>query len=345
MTRPEQNTPDNTPDPMRDLLRDAVTDVEPSEALSAIRARTARPAPAARRRWGLVVAGAAVATAAVVGAVVVATGTFTDRDTDDPGPAASQSISGTTQDEVAAPVYFVGETPRGPRLFREFHPVVLGQDTLLTASVREAVQGDPFDPDYASPWPDGTTLRAASYDAGVITVDLSSEGDSLRDRPGDLTPAQARMALEQVIFTAQGAVKDGRKPVRLLVDGAQTDQVLGEPAGEELSNGKVLSTLSLVNVTAPREGVEVSDSFTATGVANSFEGNVPWQLLRDGKVVREGFATTEGTYGNQLWPWQTEVDLAGLEPGRYVFVASTDDPSGGAEGSGPDQDSRTVIVR
>ena len=47
---------------------------------------------------------------------------------------------------------------------------------------------------------------------------------------------------------------------------------------------------------------------------------------------------------DKLYPWETEVDVSDLEPGTYTFVALTDDPSGGAEGGGPTEDSKTIVV-
>ena len=47
---------------------------------------------------------------------------------------------------------------------------------------------------------------------------------------------------------------------------------------------------------------------------------------------------------DKLYPWETEVDVSGLEPGAYEFVALTDDPSGGAEGAGPTEDSKSITV-
>ena len=103
------------------------------------------------------------------------------------------------------------------------------------------------------------------------------------------------------------------------------------------------TVVNQVIINDPVEGLEVTGTFTARGAANSFEANVPWEL-RDGEtVVRQGFATATGA-GDRLHPWETEVDLSGLAPGDYTFVASTDDPSGG-EGAGPYSDTRTITVR
>jgi hypothetical protein len=77
------------------------------------------------------------------------------------------------------------------------------------------------------------------------------------------------------------------------------------------------------------EGATVSDSFEASGKANSPEANVPWEV-RDttGETVLEGAATAEG-WVDKLYPWKTTVDVSELEPGTYLFIARTDDTSDG----------------
>ncbi len=59
-------------------------------------------------------------------------------------------------------------------------------------------------------------------------------------------------------------------------------------------------------------------------------------------MVKKGYATAEG-WMDKLYPFETEVDISGLAPGTYTFVALTDDESGG-EGGGPTQDSKTITV-
>ncbi len=105
-----------------------------------------------------------------------------------------------------------------------------------------------------------------------------------------------------------------------------------------------LDVLAHVNLTTPEDGATVSGSFTAEGRASSFEATVPWEI-RDsgGRVVQRGFTTAEG-WIDKLYPFTAEVDVSGLAPGTYVFAALTDDPSGGAEGNGPTEDTKTIVV-
>lgn len=363
MNRPENH------DPLRELLSDAVSDVEPDDALVSIRNRTRQRTSSSRRPWLLGAGGAVVATAATITAIAFV-GNLGNDHSAGPGPATSPSgqvslPSGTSEPtggpddsettapngggkDFAVPVYYLGDGPRGTRLFREFHS--LSEDDGfddLTGALHEALSIQPSDPDYRNPWPAGTALGNATYDGEVITVDLSTGATDLNGRPAGLAKDDAAMAVEQLIYTAQAGAADGRKPVQFLVDGSHTDTLLGVPAAEPLANAEVDKTLSLMNITAPREGVEVSGVFTATGVNNGPEAWVGWQLLdADGKVVDDGFGTADGWMDpNRLFPWRVEVDLSDVAPGTYTFRAYNDDPSGGAEGHGPDADTRTVIVK
>ena len=44
-------------------------------------------------------------------------------------------------------------------------------------------------------------------------------------------------------------------------------------------------------------------------------------------------------------PGRPSIDISSLEPGDYTFVARTDDPSGGAEGAGPHEDTKDFTIR
>lgn len=245
--------------------------------------------------------------------------------------------------ELAIPVYFPGDTPRGLRLYREFR-LVETADPLSTA-VDLAVSSTPLDPDYTALWPEGVSATA-SYDADVLTVDLADSPAALRDRPSGMSQEESAMAIEQVIFTAQAVLGEGRVPVQLLLDGQRTDQVLGQPVSEPLANGPILDTLSHVNLTTPAQGATVTDSLSVSGVANSFEANVivTLQRLQGTEVVFEEGVMAEGWMGEKLFPFEQTFDISGVEPGSYVLTAMTDDPSGGEEGFGPFSDTKLITI-
>jgi hypothetical protein len=254
-----------------------------------------------------------------------------------PGPAddpSGSSPSGGTTDTVAVPLSFVGDTPQGPRLFREFQQVEADNpvDEALAILAGDAAN----DPDYSSLLT-GATLASGTTDEDM-TIQVSGD---VGNRPSGMTSKDARLAVQQIVFTVQGILQD-RIPISFVgPDGASTTLFgLSSPDG---GFGQDQDVLALVNVTQPEQDSQPGDTFTASGVANSFEATVPWQVLdADGKKVLEGFATADGS-GDKLYPWQSEVDASGLAPGTYTFVAMTDDASGG-EGGGPTEDTKTFTI-
>jgi hypothetical protein len=344
------------------LLSDAVSDVEPQDVLAEIRTRTKVTPMSARRPWLYAVGGAVVATAATVAAVAALGGT-PENTAQDHGPAASQSPTeepAPTEDseptssdpsqspseppgstaEFTLPSYFVRDTPQGLRITREFSTIAGDVDPERDA-VRIAVLGRALDPDYRTLWPEGSEVGAVSVSGSTITVDLLGD---VHARPGGMSQEEADLALQQVVYSAQAIVGQGRLPVQLTLNGAPTDQILGVPASEPLSNAPENDTLALVSVSSLSEGETVNDRFVVSGVANSFEATVPWEVRQGDKVVARGFATADG-WMDKLYPWTTQVNVSKLAPGTYTFVAMTDDPSGGAEGAGPTEDTKTIVVK
>jgi len=349
------------------LLSDAVSDVEPQDALAEIRNRTKATTMSSRRPWLFAVGGAVVATAATVAAVAALGGgpqpTAQDPEpatsqtpTEEPAPSESVEPTEPTESptetaespseppesaaEFTLPSYFVRDTPQGLRLTREFSTVVGDVDPERDA-VRTAVLGRTLDPDYRTLWPDGSEVGAVSASGGTITVDLLGD---LHDRPGSMSQEEAQLAVQQVVYSAQAIVGQGRLPVQLTLNGDAADQVLGVPASEPFSNAPENDVLALVSISSLSEGETVRDRFVVSGIANSFEATVPWEVRQGDRVVAKGFATAEG-WMDKLYPWTTQVNVSKLAPGTYTFAAMTDDPSGGAEGAGPTEDTKTIVVK
>ena len=252
----------------------------------------------------------------------------------DPATTDDGGQAGTT----TVPVYFVSDTPRGPALFREFRQVP--DDNPLEEAAALVTAGDTVDPDYSTLYPAGEPPAVEySADAGAFVVELADEGWS-EPAPG-MSRAEARLAVQQLVYTLQG-VQQERAPVVVQHEGSAVP-LFGVDTADGVEQADPLSVLGLVNVTTPEQGATVSGTFTAEGVASSFEGTVPWEVRQGDSVVKEGFATASG-WMDKLYPWQTEIDVSDLEPGEYTFVARTDDPSGG-EGFGPTEDTKTFTVR
>lgn len=346
---------------LRELLDDAVSGVEPRNVLDQIRNRTKEQPMSNRRPWIWGVGGAVVATAATV-ALIAAVGTpegdQADDDPANPSDSVSQSVDPSTDvtpDETGAPepstdeqpapgktyavgVYYLGDTPSGSALYREFHRV--RDESALLGALREATVVEPKDPDYRTPWLGVMTIASAEVDGDVIRIGLSDTAP----RPARMTDREAELAIQQLIYTAQAAVQQ-RLPVQFELSGNPVAETLGVPTSEPLAQSKELDVLSMVSLTSPIEGQVVTDGrLKFDGRASSFEATVPWELRQGDKVVKWGFVTAEG-WMDKLYPFQGQASFPNLAPGRYTFVAMTDDPSGGAEGNGPSEDTRTIVVK
>ncbi len=236
---------------------------------------------------------------------------------------------------MAAPVYFVGDSPTGPRLYREFRQVE--SDNPLMEGAALLVAGDTLDPDYYSLLP-ALDIAAIEATDGAIVVTLGSDSPT-SDKA--TSPKQAKIAVQSLVYTLQG-IAQTRDPVRV-VQGDQPVTLLGQPTDTGVSAADQLDVLSLVNVTTPASDASVTGTVTASGVASAFEATVIWQVRdADGAVVLDGFATAEG-FIDKLYPWETDIDLSSLATGDYTFAALTDDPSAG-EGPGPYEDTKSITV-
>jgi hypothetical protein len=339
-------------DRLRALLDDAVSDVEPTPALSAIRNRT-KVTPMNRHRTWLVAAAAAVAVSAATVTTVVLTGDDGGRpdragpaSTTDPTPDESPSAGDDTASpgpepsdapkvEQAVPVYYVGETPAGPRLFREFHRMTLPEDpaAIAKAALMEAVADTAADPDYRSAWAAlDVTVGTVAMSGDTVTVDLAGD---LHDRPAGTSEAEAEIAVQQLVHTVQAAY-ERRVPVQLVLEGARTDTVLGVPVAEPLTAGDPMQVQAPVWIIEPQEG-SAGNGFDVEGRGAFFEANVSWQLLDGNRVVDEGFTTAEECC--TLSPYSFRLDAPA--PGDYTLRVYDADMSGG-EGNGEAEDTKQL---
>jgi hypothetical protein len=356
---------------VRDALHDTVDDLEPVSGLSAIRSRLQEDAMNTRpSRTALLALGGADAVAVVVTGVVLVTqdtdpggssappaasttpdvtGTASPSATtgsasasSSPSGAASPSDSSAPMTTRTLPVYYVGTTPVGPRLYREFRRVQVKGGEELAAALRQAVQAPPLDPDYRTPWPVGTRVEsvadARSSSDGTISVSLAG---NLHDRPAGMSRAVAEMAVQQLVYTAQ-AVAQSRTPVQLLLGGARTDQLLGVPVSEPLANGDEMSTTGTVWITSPQDGDTVrSGDVVVTGRGAFFEATVVWQLLQGDQVVANGSAMARECCKRSPFDF-TIPDVA---PGDYTLRVYDEDMSGGEGGRPEAQDTKRITVR
>ena len=315
-------TRDNVEDQLASLIRDSVADVEPSERLGELRALTASTGPS--RRWWIAAGGAALATAAAVTAIALVLNGPSPTATPGPSntPSRSAAEGSPTGPVSAVPAYFVGDTPRGPRLYREFQPVVSPTPGLAGL---ELLESGPNDSDYRSLWPAGSFESVSDPEAGLVHVTL-----------GEAAPADpSALALQQAVYTVSAGFQE---PLALVFH-------RGSDVSDEVPAAPQLEVLSLVSLSDPTEGQIVGDTLFVRGVANSNEANVLWTIEGSGAGMGSNF-TAAGWMGEQLFQFSGEIDVSSLDPGTYTLIVETDDPSGGAEGGpGVFSDTRTFVLK
>ncbi len=267
----------------------------------------------------------------------------TDRSDRTPKEADAESPASPTESATAAvaartvPVYFVGDTQRaGTRLYREFQRV---DGDPLVAAAGLLTAGSALDPDYRTLFPGGD-FADVRYADGRLVVTVAD--DSWHTRPPGMSKREARLAVQELVYTLQG-VQQERAQVVALDQGGSPVPLFGFTT---LRQAPPLNVLSHLSLTSPEEGSVVNNgTLEVSGVGNSFEANVGWEIRQGKRVVRNGFATMAGWMEPKLFPFETTVDVADLPPGDYTLWATTDDPTGGTEGIGAMTDDKSFTIR
>lgn len=355
MTDPTRDPRGRPDDDLRALLAHAVDDVEPTPALDQIRDRTKATPMSDKRPWLYGFLGAAVATAATVVAVTVlsndettpvAGSGETPSATAEPSESAeiTEGTPSATPTEPAAtetvPVYYVGRTPAGDGLYREFVAFPI-PDGPVAAAVEAALGTPPSDDDYSSPWTDlpyDINLTAAVVDDDGITLELTADAP-WEDRPSDLSAEEADRAVAQLVWTATAAAQEN-VPVTFEVNGSEAGRLVGVDVAGGERRGDAMSVLAPVWVTSPQDGDTVGSTFAVEGQGAFFEATVSWQLLdSSGEVVEEGFTTAEECC--VMSPYRFQVK--GVDPGDYTLRVYQADTSG-EPGAVETEDTKRVTV-
>ena len=207
--------------------------------------------------------------------------------------------------------YWVADTSRGFRLYREFVRLEITPDPIMT-SLKSLVAGAPMDSDYTSLWPKETKINSVVVLGDKATVDLTlgkmnvgSEAESL--------------AIAQIVWTATAA-QTSVKQIAFTVDGKTVESIAGHvDATKPFRRGLTYEVLAPVWITSPSEGAQVSAvGFKLTGMASTFEANVAWKVFQNGKLVQQG-STTAAEAAPAWKPWS--VAIKDLQPSKYMFIA------------------------
>jgi Immunoglobulin-like domain of bacterial spore germination len=310
-----------------------------------------------RRRW--LIPAAAAASVALIGAAVwgvsstggsqqatpAATTTTAPRQAPTAAPPAvtpspsapSGSPSATSNGKVAGattqatlPAYFVGANmPTGSTfgLYREFVrtavPAGATKAQKASAAVTVALSAAPFSTatPFLKPWA-GTSVTNVTVTPSRITITLSGPG-----APG-FTAAQTRLAVQQLVWTAQAAVGQGNIPVSFVVANGAAKLFGTYPTAQSYNRPAAAlqyEVLAPIWITSPvQDQVFVADLFSdprqkrmkASGQSCAFEGTTQWQLKRGGTTVKSGFTTaSSGCPTRGTW----QVELGTIPVGSYIF--------------------------
>ena len=244
-----------------------------------------------------------------------------------PTPDVSPTLSFQT---VAQ--YWVADTARGLRLFREFVRINPTPD-VMTAALRHLVSQKPIDSDYVSLWPKETTINSVIIQGDSAIIDLTfpklnvgSEAESL--------------AIAQLVWSATAANPTVKK-ISLTVDGKKVESLAGHvDATKAFTRDLTYKVLAPIWITSPTEDQSVAAAgFTLSGMASTFEANVAWKVIKNGVVIKQG--STTALEAAPAWkPWS--VAIPGLTPGRYQFLAVE---YSAKDGSLVAQDSKNIVLK
>ncbi len=336
---------------LRALFHDAVSEVEPRDGLAEVRRRTRARRTSTSRRLLPVLLGAGAVGATVVAATFVVNGLGGD-DPDGRPPVANSSTPDPSADAItsAAGIYFISETPTGPRLFREFQAVGLTPDPeqkALLALQRLTADAGPRDPDYVTLWP-ADSFSAVTVEEDRIVVELGTEATLL---PPDTT-IPGLYGVQQAVYTAEAALGT-TLPVAFQWEGEPAREVLGFKVNAQVDRDTSFTLVAPVNITDPAEQLAIEDgTFAANGTMATYVRDVDWTLLLDGEVVEEGGTApvditgpdARATLGAPGWETE-EIDVSHLAPGNYEFVVSVIDTGQTSDQPEEFTDTRTISIR
>ncbi len=249
-----------------------------------------------------------------------------------PSPAATPKAStagATTQ--VALPAYFVGAiNTTGDQfgLYREFVqtavPTAATPAQTAKAAVAVAMNAAPLakvEP-YLQPW-SGTAVTNVTVTPSLITITLSGPGAT------GFSAAQTKLAVQELVWTAQAALGHGTVPVKFVVANGPpmlfgtypTAQTYNRPAPDLQYQvlAPIWITSPVRNQVFPASGLSYPRHATvvATGQSCAFEGTTQWQLKQNGTALRSGVATaSSGCPTRGTW----QVGLGALTAGNYTFA-------------------------
>lgn len=277
-------------------VREYGHNVEPADRLGAIRRATAERPARSWQPWVLA-GGAAVVAASVVMGTLLLTG---PSETKDAPVAATASTTVYKVEQVGENFWLLPERVDAADSGDEVADAV-------GALIADTDAGQADDRWIGCSW---GHLDAVVVAADMVTVTLAGS-----QAPCEVDPGAEEAQFQQLAWTVREAVGTDL-PVVLARDGEPiTPQpIVADPAA-----------LSPVLIDEPADGSTVTSPVALRGTSDTFEANVPWQVLQDDEIVANG-STMGGSYGERR-PWRDTVELP---PGEYMLRVWEDSAQDGS---------------
>jgi hypothetical protein len=227
-----------------------------------------------------------------------------------PTPSATTTTSVAQSHEVM--IFFVGDTPQGFRLFPEVQTIKVAGE-LSQSVMRSLISGElkPKDPDYVNLWRSGSKLNTLTVNGGLATIDLSL-GKLNVGSEGEMR------AIDQLVWTIT-EIDHSIMGVKFTVDGRTVESFAGHvDTRGTFKREPSYEVLSPVSIISPVQAALLKNPIVVAGEACTFEANVAWELLKDGKSIDKGSTLAQIACPDRS-PWK--LALPRLDNGSYTIIA------------------------
>lgn len=207
------------------------------------------------------------------------------KESQQPSPVALPS-------DLKVPLYWVGDAGDSSYLYREYRDYEV-QDSassgdVVSTAIAMLTRNHPRDDDYHTLGKPVSRVGSSMSADGTLTIDVSSD---MFDPT--VSPGQAQMGLQQLIYTATAAAAVGgisdvgpETKVVILVDGKRGykfgDQVLGRPMSRDKAAAAPLWIID------PGQDTKTKSNISVKMVASNIASKVHWDIKTNNDIVASG---------------------------------------------------------
>lgn len=310
------------------VLRSEAERVTPEPALHRILARAHEAdTPKSTRRRGhgwLPIIGGVVATAGLVAAAILIFGPGQEKQPTPP-PAKTCAVQVQAGCPVDLAVYL---TRTDLTTLASVGITVKSSGDVGIDAVQALLQAKSSDT-LVNPWngwdtipPDSgpiAEVTEVTHADAVIKIDFDRPPTTNMTNLQGEDPRIGKVLIQQLVLTAQSALGT-QDPVEIWVKGKPADQAFGVQLKNEgtdtyRTQSARWSWVEGIRPETPWQGQVTRSPVTVSGESSTNEGNVRWEITRDGQRVRQG-STMGGGAPAEYLPYRFQVELP---PGDYTL--------------------------